>query len=366
MSRSKLLPVLLVAGLLALVIPLAIAFAQADGDVTIRDSDDTEFSNLLSDMAIIDLDLPPLGPDEVYEGWLVTDAGDRPQSTGILVQDENGHVNQTYISANGENLFSVFDKFVISIEPVPDSDPAPSANKPYVRVIPAGGILHIRHLLYSWQGNPPYGADNFHAGTPKGITVGLREQTWVALTHANLSSSSTSIGDVRAHACHVVNIIEGSAGANYDPTCGDPGDGFGVLNYANDTVLHAGLSDTAAAGDPVIGPNSAMVVDSANQTWTLAKQARDRALDAIAAGDLLVAQLHIGNAESSLEKAMGSARSAHWSAQDMGMYTFPIPEVDAPKTGDTSFTVFALGALALGAFLLLTGGLVYRRSRRRA
>ena len=83
-------------------------------------------------------------------------------------------------------------------------------------------------------------------------------------------------------------------------------------------------------------------------------------------GDLLVAQLHIGNAESTLDRAMGSARSAYWSAQDMGMYTFPVPEVDAPKTGDTSFTVFALGALALGAFLLLTGGLVYRRSRRRA
>ena len=75
----------------------------------------------------------------------------------------------------------------------------------------------------------------------------------MALTHATLSSTSTTLSNVGAHACHVVNIIEGSAGANYDPTCGDPGDGFGVLNYANDTVLHAGLSDTAAANDPVIG-----------------------------------------------------------------------------------------------------------------
>ena len=71
MSRSKLLGILLVVGSMSLLIPLAIALAQGDaeGTVTIRDSDGTNFSDLLSVMAIIKLTLPALPADQVGAGW---------------------------------------------------------------------------------------------------------------------------------------------------------------------------------------------------------------------------------------------------------------------------------------------------------
>ena len=170
MSRFKALGILLVVGLIALLISLTVALAQgAHGTVTIRDSDDGNYSDKLSDMAIIDLNLPPLGPDEVYEGWLVTDGKDRAQSTGILVQDDDGNVSQTYTSTGdkaGENLFSVFDKFVISIEPVPDPDPGPSANNvrppdpgQWDRPHPPPGLLLA-------------GQPTLHGGLPRGYPQG--------------------------------------------------------------------------------------------------------------------------------------------------------------------------------------------------
>ena len=294
----------------------------------------------------------------------------------------------------GENLFADFNTFVVSIEPVPDLDPLPSADKPLIHTIPAGGILHIRHLTYSWQGNPPY-AVGFHAGTPKGIAVGLREQAWAAWLHADLSLNSTTLADAKAHAEHVVNIIEGSTGTNFGDLDGDgstqnPGDGFGVLNYAADTVAHAGLSASAAADDPVIVRHAQEAVDSANNVWAWTKDARDGALDAQSAPDLLTFQLIMQNVQTILNRAFwgfdadadgtagripgeGGAVQAYWAAQDMGQYllTPPAappadedPPVEPPVTGDTNVPNMALAALVIGAFLLLSGAYIWRRSRK--
>ena len=38
------------------------------GRVTIMDSDNDDFSDILSDMAVVQLKLPSPGPDEIYEG----------------------------------------------------------------------------------------------------------------------------------------------------------------------------------------------------------------------------------------------------------------------------------------------------------
>ena len=294
----------------------------------------------------------------------------------------------------GENLFADFNTFVVSIEPVPDLDPLPSADKPLIHTIPAGGILHIRHLTYSWQGNPPY-AVGFHAGTPKGIAVGLREQAWAAWLHADLSLNSTTLAYAKAHAEHVVNIIEGSTGTNFGDLDGDgstqnPGDGFGVLNYAADTVAHAGLSASAAADDPVIVRHAQEAVDSANNVWAWTKDARDGALDAQSAPDLLTFQLIMQNVQTILNRAFwgfdadadgtagripgeGGAVQAYWAAQDMGQYllTPPAappadedPPVEPPVTGDTNVPNMALAALVIGAFLLLSGAYIWRRSRK--
>lgn len=398
MSLPKVLAIGMVVGLVAMLISLAGVLAQGgEGTVTIRDSDDTNYSDLLSDMAHINftgLDVLPAG--QVYEGWLVnTDAAGAPvraQSTGRFTVDSDGNADMTYLSsgdAAGENIVTEFTTFVLSIEPVDDPDPGPSDDKPFADSIPASALVHIRHLLSSWQGNPAYTVGRY-AGDPKGIAVGLREQTSIALFRAGLSHRSDTLADVQVHACHTVNIIEGAEGANYDSSCGDPGDGFGVLKYAADTSLHASLSITGL-DDAMITAHSREVAASAKQAGRWATDARDAALNAVATTDITAARLFAGNAESILTNALngfdadadgtaeritgeGGAKQAYWAAQDMATFTLggeaPPQLPEPPKTGDAGVPTVAKGALWVGGFLLVGGiglllsGLVTRRIRR--
>lgn len=368
MSRYKILPLILVVGLLSLLIPLTIALAQGGGGtVSTVDSDGNNNSNQIN----IELtDLRVLGADQAYEGWLVSVDGSKKESTGILTPDGDGNVSSTFWlrsedAPSGENLFADFDKFVLTIEPVPDADAGPSADVALIHTTPAGAFLHIGHLTYSRAGNPAY-TSGFHEGTPKGITVGLREQTNTALAHSRLSIGSTDLAGVQAHACHVVNIVEGTEGANFDATCGNPGDGFGVLNYAADTK-HAGFAASSAPDDTVIGENSNRVAAAAAEVTLWAGLARDQALLAIGSNDIDAAKLFVSNAEARLVSSLASAKTAYTAAQDMGMHTLAAPPPAAPPdTGDPIVPNLALGVLIAGAILLLGGSYIYRRNRIRA
>lgn len=61
--------------------------------------------------------------DERYEGWIVVDGN--PVSTGLFEVDANGNLSQTSFSVNADDLASATD-FVLTLEPYPDNDPAPS------------------------------------------------------------------------------------------------------------------------------------------------------------------------------------------------------------------------------------------------
>jgi len=384
MSWSKFFPIALVLGLVSLLVPIAIVVAShGDQDnVQIRDSDDTKFSDFLSDMATITItDVPALGSDEAYEGWFISDDGSRKQSTGILTPDSEGTISQTYTSTGdnaGENLFADFDTFVVTIEPIPDPDPAPSAVAAYSHTIPAGGLAHIRHLTYSWTGNPAY-ESGFHEGTPKGIAVGMREQMWLAWVHAELALDSDDVDGMIQHAEHVINIIEGVDGENFGDFNGDdvaqnPGDGFGVLPYAADTIKHAEFTISAAPGDETIASHGADAIEAAENVIDLATNARDQAMLAAAAvSSPSAVELFIGSVADLTNSALngnndgGGAKQAYWAAQDMGAYVLGDPsDVEAPTVGDPIIPNLPQLALALGAFLLISGAYMYRRSRSRA
>lgn len=365
MSRTKVVPVLVALGLVSLLISLGAALAgNHPGTVRIMDTGD----GLSNSAHIMFNDIPALAPTEAYEGWLVG-APDGPVSTGILERDANGNINQAYVGA-GENLLGTYNTFVISVEPVPDSDPLPAADKPYAHTIPAGALAHIRHLVYSLPGNPVY-TRGFYAGQdlPKGIVVGLKDQTADALKHAGFAAAAGNIGGVQTHACHVVNILEGLEGANYDASCVYAGDGFGALKYAAD-IKHAGFAASAAPDDPVIVANAQIATDAANASKAFAESARDAALDAGATSDADVARLFINNAVSDLQNAMNGAQQAYVAAQDMGSFALGGEVEDEgprlPDAGDSSVPSMALLALALGVVLLISGGVIFQVSRRRA
>jgi len=67
--------------------------------------------------------LEDLGADWAYEGWLIVDGA--PVSTGVFTVDGGGVQSQTTFPTEVSSLDAI-STFVLTIEPVPDSDPAPS------------------------------------------------------------------------------------------------------------------------------------------------------------------------------------------------------------------------------------------------
>ena len=326
-------------------------------------------SPISSKATVIVTGLAPLGDGKAYEGWFVSDDGERKQSAGIVELDELGNGVATYVNENGENILGSFNTFVVTVEPVPDGDPGPSGEVALVHTIPVGGITHIRHLLFSWPPNPAY-LSGFLQFLPKGIAVGLREQAETALLHAGLSLRSGRAADLagaRAHAEHVINIITGGRGTDADGNgqVENPGDqGPGVVGYAQDAADHARLAVRDAPGDATIARHAPRVVENSDGVRELAERALGEAERAASAGDVIVAQLYMANAESMLRAAVEKAEAAYVAAQDMGTFTpMPPPAAEAPKVGDSSLSRIALMALVAGLLMSLSGAYLYRQSK---
>ncbi len=86
------------------------------------DDDEPTTGDLLLTMS----GLEPLGDGFAYEGWLIVDGS--PVSTGVFSVNADGSLSQSTFSVEMSDLDNA-TTFVLSIEPVPDSDPAPAATK---------------------------------------------------------------------------------------------------------------------------------------------------------------------------------------------------------------------------------------------
>lgn len=67
--------------------------------------------------------LEDLGSDYTYEGWIIVDG--TPVTTGTFDVDANGALSKTSFDVDAADLESA-TTFVLTIEPSPDNDPAPS------------------------------------------------------------------------------------------------------------------------------------------------------------------------------------------------------------------------------------------------
>jgi len=70
--------------------------------------------------------LESLGTGFIYEGWVIVNGS--PVSTGTFSVSSTGSLSQTSFDVEMSDLNNAAD-FVLSIEPVPDSDPGPAATK---------------------------------------------------------------------------------------------------------------------------------------------------------------------------------------------------------------------------------------------
>ena len=377
--------------LLLLAVPIGLVQAQdaspvSIGTAVISDSarDSEEATNGTITYILTGLTPPPA--DKALEGWLVSDDGSVKLSTGVIEIAADGSVHHRYTSPTGEDLIAGYDKVVITEEPVPDDDPGPSDVVLYSHTVPPGAMAHIRHLVSS---GPP--------GGPNGILTHLKEQLDVAITHANLASNSTTIEAVQSHTHHVINILEGSEGPNYDASFGDPGDAFGAINHAIDRK-HGPFAAGGAPNDDVVVGGAALVDTNGMNAQDWATLARDTAVDKVLTADIAVAKVFLGpgagSVISSLEAARhgfdtdqdgtiesiageGGAQQAFIEAQKMATYTLtpgapaavvaatPAPsDIETPATGDTSIPRLARLGLIAGLVLLAAGSMLLVRSRR--
>ena len=102
---------------LSLLAIVAISFTSCSDD-----NDEPTTSNLTLNIN----GLENLGANEQYEGWIIVNGS--PVSTGTFSVNDAGALSKTSFTVDASNLAAA-EKFVLSIEPIPDTDAAPSAIK---------------------------------------------------------------------------------------------------------------------------------------------------------------------------------------------------------------------------------------------
>lgn len=87
------------------------------------DNNDVTPENQLGTLNMEFTGLPDLGSDYAYEGWIIVDGA--PVTAGIFNVDENGNPDKTSFLLDAAQLDRA-TAYALTIEPVPDNDPAPS------------------------------------------------------------------------------------------------------------------------------------------------------------------------------------------------------------------------------------------------
>ena len=91
---------------------------------TACNDDDTTTETATADFDLNISGLENLGEGFTYEGWIIVDGS--PVTTGLFNVDDNGNLDKTTFTVAESDLSSA-TTFVLTIEPSPDSDPAPSS-----------------------------------------------------------------------------------------------------------------------------------------------------------------------------------------------------------------------------------------------
>lgn len=355
---------------------------NATGSVSFSDSDPS-FTTNLSDQLTVTISNIFADAGKSYYAWLNSDDQSSFLALGTIELNGSGGGTLAYTSPTGENLINGYNGFWVSSEsaaPVPTQPDGGSIKMS--GVITPGSMTHIRHVMSAWAKS----ADG------KGLAVGSREQTDIALTHATLSVNSASLADIQLHAHHVINIVEGSSGDNYDASFGNPGDGFGVLTYAADANKHSGFAAGVDGASANVALHSVHVQDTSSNVVNWATQARAKALAALATTDVAIAKAAMVESKALLDSALngkdgstapvidgGGARTAFQHGQLMAGYSLVFsttppsglqvaaptaaPVAAPPDTGDTTVAVVVRMSLIAALILVAMGGLLLIRRR---
>ena len=403
MTKLKLGIFLAVVSLAAL--PVALAQAQTpDTEGTAVIGDDQALSDAIT-YTITNIPDPSAGTE--YVGWLISDDGSIKLSTGPMTVD-GGNIDHTFDSTSkryaGFNLIHLFNKVAITEEAAGTDPDGPAGPVVFHHEITPEAMVHIRNLLSS---SPD--------GTEGGILNQLKGQLDIAIAHAALAGDADELDHIKGHVQHVINVIEGSGGPNYDASGGDPGDSMGILKHIQDSRDQAQMAVAAAPDDGAIAGAAALVEatsgntdDWVNRAVTESLRLQDHEEERLARLVLASVAGLLNSSRNGLDENIdgmiasiageGAAAQTYVGAQRMATYTlisgpFPVPPTPTPEAtatpteipstptpeptpviglfpvvlpivGDPWVAVVAKLALIAGLVLLISGGLVVARTRR--
>lgn len=269
--------VVFLALLLAMMASSAYSMGGAAGRGVMRDD-----KNYTDRITLTMIGVPTVPRDAIYEAWLVTDNGIEQSSLGNLKVENDGTVRHAV--TRDENFFARYNKLRISVEPRDKRDPKQAGKTVFEGEIPLTAMEHIRHLLVFFSEAP--------GGTA--LAIGARTQSSVMLKHVNQASAAASSGDlgkVKENAEAIVNIVEGSKGSSFGDLNGDqsvqnPGDGYGLLNYAEQASYHAGLTAESEGATAAMKSDAANVQRAEGNVGAWAAKVRDDALEMLKADNV--------------------------------------------------------------------------------
>jgi len=230
-------------------------------------------------------DLPALANNLVYAAWLqgVSDS----LFLGVLGGDatvlQPNARSLTFASPEHANLLDGFHRVTITrANPSAASSTQPT-DPVLVGALPEKALVHVRHVLVSIDSTP----------AQLGFALGVRKETDLVLIHAQFlrdAVTENNLANLRFHAEHLVNIVEGKQGEHYGDLSGNgrvenPGDGFGLLaggdvdGYIKGMSDHAGLAASSADATDGIKLHASHVAIAGENTRVRLSEIRDLALE---------------------------------------------------------------------------------------
>lgn len=273
--------------------PVAEPVAERLGVLRFRDSEEVpsgSFQLLVEGIA------PPAAGSH-YEVWLVDE---RFNTLNLGVAEViDGKI--TFEGSVDKNLLVSYSGAFISLEAdgVDDGEIGPVA---LTGTIPAGSLLHIRHVIIAFGGNPD----------GKAFLIGAQEQLHHAMEHTGFLQDELAADNIREahrHAEHVINILDGETGANFGDFDGDsvaqnPGDGVGVRGYFEGAKQHTNLATDAEDVTAEVELHAGHVLISSDNALGRIDEAIGEALRIIASDSAAEAQPAADKLTALLEAVM--------------------------------------------------------------
>jgi hypothetical protein len=166
----------------------------------------------------------------------------------MLAFDDKNQGSLNSVDPQGRNLLGTYSALEITVEPS-DGNPNPSGNLAYSYRLPASGLTHVRHLLFS------FGATPNQIGFIDGLDAGTRQLMDLS-TQMLTAFESGNDAEVLLQAEKMMTLIVGARSEDYKDWNGngsidDVSDGYGLLvngenlGYIQGTITHADLARTS-------------------------------------------------------------------------------------------------------------------------